>query len=31
MRTVTVWRKDLAFESDYDGHSIVLNLSLIHI
>jgi putative redox protein len=25
MRTVTVWRKDLEFESDYDGHSIVLN------
>jgi putative redox protein len=25
MQTITVWRKDLEFESNYDGHSIVLN------
>ncbi len=25
MQTLTVWKKDLEFESTYDGHSIVLN------
>lgn len=25
MHTVTLWKKDLAFESIYDGHSIELN------
>jgi putative redox protein len=25
MQTITVWKKDLEFESNYDGHSIVLN------